>query len=347
VAAPTSVSDPFLAACRGEPVSHTPVWFMRQAGRSLPEYRALRGDGNILEAIARPDVAAEITLQPVRRYGVDAAILFSDIIVPVAAVGFGVEIRAGVGPVAEAPFRSASDLARLRRLDPADDLPWVEETVRILAGELSVPLIGFAGGPFTLASYLVEGRPSRDHVTTKALMYAEPDLWHALLDRLADLCVDFLKVQISSGAAAVQIFDSWAGALSPADYRHYVLPATTRICDGIAGCGVPRILFGVGTGELLGLMDCAGADVLGVDWRVPLAAAARRAPGTVAFQGNLDPARCLAPWHAVAATARGILQERPADRGHIFNLGHGVLPQTDPGVLADLVALVHEETRAR
>ena len=233
-------------------MSHTPVWFMRQAGRSLPEYRALRGDGNILESIARPDVAAEITLQPVRRYGVDAAILFSDIIVPIAAVGFGVEIRAGVGPVAEAPFREKSDLERLRRLDPAQDVPWVAETVGILVKELTVPLIGFAGGPFTLASYLVEGRPSRDHAKTKALMYTEPMLWHALLDRLADMCVDFLKVQISSGAAAVQIFDSWAGALSPSDYRQFVLPATMRICGGIAEHKVPRILFGVGTGELLG-----------------------------------------------------------------------------------------------
>ncbi len=338
--------DPFLAACRGEPVSHTPVWFMRQAGRSLPEYRALRGDGNILGSIARPDVAAEITLQPVRRYGVDAAILFSDIIVPIAAVGFGVEIRAGVGPVAEAPFREKSDLERLRRLDPAQDVPWVAETVGILVKELTVPLIGFAGGPFTLASYLVEGRPSRDHAKTKALMYTEPMLWHALLDRLADMCVDFLKVQISSGAAAVQIFDSWAGALSPSDYRQFVLPATMRICAGIAEHKVPRILFGVGTGELLGLMDGAGADVIGVDWRVPLATAAERAPTATAFQGNLDPALCLAPWSAVESSARTILRDRPKDRGHIFNLGHGVLPQTDPGVLTDLVALVHEETRS-
>jgi uroporphyrinogen decarboxylase len=318
---------------------------MRQAGRSLPEYRALRGEGNILQSIARPDVAAEITLQPVRRYGVDAAILFSDIIVPVAAVGFGIEIRAGIGPVAEAPFREKSDLERLRPLDPPHDLPWVAETVRILTKELTVPLIGFAGGPFTLASYLVEGRPSRDHAATKALMYREPVLWHALLDRLADLCVDFLQVQIASGAAAVQIFDSWAGALSPSDYQQFVLPATVRMCSGIADSGVPRILFGVGTGELLGLMDRAGADVIGVDWRVPLGSAAQRAPTAAALQGNLDPAVCLGPWSAVQSAARTILEERPDDRGHIFNLGHGVLPETDPGVLAELVALVHEETR--
>jgi uroporphyrinogen decarboxylase len=345
VAQATFEHDPFLAACRGESVSHTPVWFMRQAGRSLPEYRALRGDGNILESIARPDVAAEITLQPVRRYGVDAAILFSDIIVPVAAVGFGVRIQAGVGPVAEAPFRERADLQRLRRLDPAEDVPWVAETVRILVKDLTVPLIGFAGGPFTLASYLVEGRPSRDHAAAKALMYREPGLWHALMDRLADLCVDFLNVQISAGAAAVQIFDSWAGALSPSDYRQFVLPSTKRICAEITERRVPRILFGVGTGELLGLMDGAGADVIGVDWRVPLAAAAERAPSAAAFQGNLDPALCLAPWGVVESAAREILRERPKDRGHIFNLGHGVLPQTDPGVLTDLVTLVHQETQ--
>lgn len=317
---------------------------MRQAGRALPEYRALRSTGTILEALQHPDLAAEITLQPVRRYGVDAAILFSDIVAPIAAIGFGVEIKAGVGPVTEAPFRSARDLARLRPLEPAVDAPWVAETVRILVGELDVPLIGFAGGPFTLASYLIEGGPSREHSRTKALMYRDPELWGQLLDRLADISTSFLLDQVRAGARAVQVFDSWAGALGPGDYERFVLPAARRIFAAVAATGVPCIHFGVGTGELLGLMQSAGADVVGVDWRVPLADAARRAPGATALQGNLDPAVCLAPWEVVEREARSILASRPGGVGHIFNLGHGVLPATDPDTLARLVDLVHLET---
>ena len=335
-----------LAACRGERGSHTPVWFMRQAGRSLPEYRALRATASILDAVRDPALAAEITLQPVRRYGVDAAILFSDIMVPVAAAGFGVEIRAGVGPVADHPFREAADLERLRPLEPSEDTPWTAETVRILVKELRVPLIGFAGGPFTLASYLVEGGPSRDQARTKALMYGDPGLWAALLGRLADLSGAYLRDQVAAGAQAVQIFDSWAGTLSGADYRRYVLPAARRLFDQLAGLGVPRIHFGVGTGELLGAMTDAGAEVIGVDWRVPLDEAARRAPAALAVQGNLDPAVCLAPWEVVADATREVLRRRPADRGHVFNLGHGVLPGTDPGILAAVVDLVHGETGA-
>ena len=336
--------DPFLAACRGEQASRTPVWFMRQAGRSLPEYRALRGSGSILETIRHPDVAAEITLQPVRRYGVDAAILFSDIMVPVAAVGFGVEVHPGIGPVADRPFESAADLERLRPLEPEVDVPWVAETIEILVKELGVPLIGFAGGPFTLASYLIEGHPSRDYVKTKSLMHRDPGLWRDLADRLADLSIASLRHQIEAGAQAIQIFDSWVGTLSPADYQKYVAPATTRIFAGIADLGVPRIHFGVGTGELLGLMAGAGAEVIGVDWRVALDRAARRAPMARALQGNLDPALCLAPWEVVADETRTILADRPTDVGHIFNLGHGVLPGTDPGILGGLVELVHAET---
>jgi uroporphyrinogen decarboxylase len=335
---------PFLAACWGRPVPHTPVWFMRQAGRSLPEYRAIRGSETILEAFRRPELAAEITLQPVRRYGVDAAVLYSDIIAPLAAVGFGVDVQAGVGPVADRPFREASDLERLRPLEPPVDLPWVADTVRILVKELPVPLIGFAGGPFTLASYLIEGRPSRDYVKTKSLMHSDPRLWFALVDRLADLSTASLRDQIEAGASAVQVFDSWAGALSPADYEQFVLPAARRIFDGIADLGVPRIHFGVGTGELLGLMAAAGPEVIGVDWRVPLRTARVRAPEVLALQGNLDPAICLASWDAVAAATTEILRTRPDGVGHIFNLGHGVLPETDPGVLARIVDLVHEDT---
>ncbi|HEX9992498.1 MAG TPA: uroporphyrinogen decarboxylase [Acidimicrobiales bacterium] len=339
---------PFLRACRGEPPSRTPVWFMRQAGRSLPEYRALRGEGTILDAIAKPELAAELTLQPVRRYGVDAAILFSDIVVPVAAVGFGVDVAPGTGPVAERPFRSAADLARLRPLEPEVDLPHVLETVRLLVGELAVPLIGFAGAPFTLASYLVEGRPSRDHARTKALMYGDEPLWRALLDALADLAVATLRAQVGAGASAVQLFDSWAGALSPADYRRYVLPASRRVLEGVADLGVPRIHFGVGTGELLGLMAEAGADVVGVDWRVPLGEARRRVGPGRAIQGNLDPAACLAPWPVVAEQVGAVLAAAdPASHpGYVFNLGHGVLPATDPTVLERVVALVHGEAPA-
>jgi uroporphyrinogen decarboxylase len=325
---------------------------MRQAGRSLPEYRALRGDGDILDAIRHPEMAAEATLQPVRRYGVDAAILFSDIMVPVAAVGFGVTVRPGVGPVTDTPFREATDLDRLRPLEPPVDMPWVAEAVRLVVAELAgragreVPLIAFAGGPFTLASYLIEGQPSRDHPLTKRLMYSEPELWRELLQRLANLVIASLCDQVQAGAGALQVFDSWIGALSPRDYEAYVLPASRYIFEATAHLGVPRIHFGVGTGELLGLMAAAGADVIGVDWRVPLNIAAERVSGhgVTALQGNLDPVVCLAPWGTVEREARLVLAEATADLGHVFSLGHGVLPQTDPGILARLVELVHEET---
>ncbi|MGI8491871.1 MAG: uroporphyrinogen decarboxylase [Acidimicrobiales bacterium] len=337
----------FLRACRGLPVAHTPVWFMRQAGRSLPEYRALRRPGSSLETVRQPDLAAEITLQPVRRYGVDAAILYSDIVVPVAAAGFGVEVEPGVGPVVPQPFRSAADLARLGPFEPEADAPWVQETIRILRRELRVPLIGFAGAPFTVASYLIEGRPSRDHAATKRLMYSEPALWSDLLSRLGDLALASLRAQVAAGAHAVQLFDSWIGALSPADYRRSVLPATASIFAGLADLGVPRIHFGVGSGSLLALMAEAGADVVGVDWRVPLDQARFAVGPGVALQGNLDPVVCLAPWPVVAGHAREVLEAAGGRTGHIFNLGHGVLPDTDPSVLERLVDLVHTSTAAQ
>ncbi len=333
--------SPFLDACRRQPVSHTPVWFMRQAGRHLPEYRAVRGSGSILEAIARPELAAEITLQPVRRYGVDAAILYSDIVVPVHGAGFGVDIAPGVGPVVADPFRTAADLDRLPPFNADEHTPYVAETVRILAKELEVPLIGFAGAPFTVASYLIEGRPSKDYVLTKTLMYNDPLLWVALLDRLADYAIASLRSQVGAGASAVQVFDSWAGALAPDDYRRYVLPASTKVFAGVADLGVPRIHFGVTTGELLGLLAEAGADVVGVDWRVPLATAAERTGGRVALQGNLDPAAVGAGWEATEVKALEVLSAAADLSGHIFNLGHGVLPTTDPSVLSRLVELVH------
>ncbi|MHB1598550.1 MAG: uroporphyrinogen decarboxylase [Acidimicrobiales bacterium] len=335
--------SPFLAACRSEPVERVPVWFMRQAGRSLPEYRALRGDGSILDAIRRPELAAEITLQPVRRYGVDAAILFSDIVVPVAALGVGVDVVPGRGPVVSEPFRSASDLGRLRPLEPELDTPYVLETVRILSRELDVPLIGFAGAPFTVASYLVEGGPSRDFARTKSLMHTEPALWASLVGKLADIALASLRSQVSAGASAVQLFDSWAGSLTRGEYIRFALPATRQILDGLTDLGVPRIHFGVGTGEILDLMAPPGVDVVGVDWRVPLGAARARVGPRPALQGNLDPAICLAGFDVAAVEARRVLAEAGGKPGHVFNLGHGVLPGTDPDVLTRIVELVHAE----
>jgi uroporphyrinogen decarboxylase len=328
-------------------VPYTPVWFMRQAGRSLPEYRALRGEGSILDAIASPELAAEITLQPVRRYGVDAAILFSDIVVPLVGVGVDIDIVPGRGPVLEAPFRSDEDVERLRPLEPDIDIPYMLETVKILLGELEVPLIGFAGAPFTLASYLVEGGSSRTFGLTKRLMHAEPATWHRLADRLADICLAALRAQVEAGASAVQLFDSWVGALSPSEYAEFALPSSRRIFEGLANLGVPRIHFGVGTGELLSLMASAGCDVVGVDWRVSLDAAAERVGPEVALQGNLDPAICLAPVAVVSRAAEDVLAAAANLPGHVFNLGHGVLPETDPGVLQAVVELVHERTARR
>ncbi len=322
---------------------------MRQAGRSLPEYRAARGQGSILGAIADPDLAAELTLQPVRRYGVDAAILFSDIVVPVHAIGFGVEIVAGRGPVVAEPFTSSADLRRLRPLEPEIDVPYVIESARHVARELSshdVALIGFAGAPFTVASYLVEGGPSRTFAKVKGLMHTDAATWEALMDRLADLTVAFLRAQVAAGATALQLFDSWAGCLSPSEYERSVLPVTARVLHEVADLGVPTILFGVGTGELLAQMAASGADVIGVDWRVPLDVARGRVGAQRAVQGNLDPARVLSPWPVVARAAREVLDAAGSEPGHIFNLGHGVLPETDPGVLGALVDLVHTEGRA-
>jgi uroporphyrinogen decarboxylase len=344
-------SSPFIRACRGEPVPYTPVWFMRQAGRSLPEYHRVREGIAMLESCTRPELITEITLQPLRRYDVDAAILYSDIVVPLRAIGVDVDIKPGVGPVVERPFRAAADVERLRPLEP-DDVPYISEAVKSLVGELgSKPLIGFAGGPFTLASYLIEGGPSKNHDRTKAMMYGNPELWHALMDRLAGIAAAFLKVQAEAGASAIQLFDSWVGVVSPEDYRHAILPHTRRIFAALAPSGVPRIHFGVGTGELLGLLGETGADVVGVDWRIPLDEAARRVRAGdgghgKALQGNLDPAVLLAGWDVVESRARAVLDRARALSGHVFNLGHGVLPETDPDILARLTNLVHEVTSA-
>jgi len=322
---------------------------MRQAGRYLPEYRRLRAGRDILESCRAPDLVVEITLQPLRRMALDAAILFSDIMVPVAAMGVQVRIEEGVGPVLDQPLRSAADLGRLRRSpEPDAGVPFVLEAIKLLRKELEVPLIGFAGAPFTIASYLVEGGPSRDHPHTKALMRSEPRVWNDLMSVLATMTVAYLRAQVDAGAQAVQVFDSWAGALDAEDYERFVLPAMRAVFTELSDLDVPLIHFGVGTGELLPLMRDAGATVIGVDWRVPLDVARQRVGPEVAIQGNLDPAACLAPWDAVEEKTLGVLRRAGERPGHVFNLGHGVLPGTDPDTLRRVVDLVHERTeRAR
>jgi uroporphyrinogen decarboxylase len=343
---PALRTGPFLAACAGRRGEHPPVWFMRQAGRSLPEYRKIREGVPMLESCRRPELVTEITLQPVRRYSVDAAIFYSDIVVPLGAVGVDLDIVPGVGPVVAEPFRTRADLDRLPPLDAAD-VPYVTEAVSALVRELgATPLIGFAGAPFTLASYLVEGGPSRDLTRTKALMYGAPELWRDLLARLARIAGEFLRVQVAAGASAVQLFDSWAGALSAADYRAFVQPASGAVLGAVAAFAphVPRLHFGVGTGELLADLGAAGATVVGVDFRVPLDEAARRTGVRYVLQGNLDPALLFAPDDVLDARVRATLQAGLAAPGHVFNLGHGVPPDADPSALARVVDLVHDWT---
>ena len=338
------MNDLFLRACRREPVERTPVWFMRQAGRYQPEYRALRERHGILEICRTPELAAQVTTLPVERLGVDAAILFSDIMVPVAAMGVDLRIEDGVGPVIDSPVRGGDDVARLRTLEPEDDVPFVLEAVRMLAKDLDVPLIGFSGAPFTLASYLIEGEPSREFARTKSFMWAEREAWRALMTVLADSVLAYLRAQVEAGASAVQLFDSWVGTLSPDEYAVHVAPYSARILQGLADLEVPRIHFGVGTGELLQAMRDAGAEVIGVDWRVRLDRAWSRVGDGVAVQGNLDPAAVLAPWDVVERSAKQVLAYAGGRPGHVFNLGHGVLPATEPDTLRRLVDLVHEET---
>jgi uroporphyrinogen decarboxylase len=338
-----TAASPLVNAAWRRPVSHTPVWFMRQAGRSLPEYRKVREGIAMLDSCFNPDLITEITLQPVRRYGVDGAIFFSDIVVPLKAIGVDLDIVPGVGPVVAEPFRQWSDLERLRGLE-ADDVAGPIAAVRQLQGELgNTALIGFAGAPFTLASYLVEGGPSRDHAHTKALMHGNPDLWNALLAKLADVAGAFLRLQVQNGASAVQLFDSWVGALPRADYEKFILPHSQRALSYV-GTAVPRIHFGVNTGELLNSMAKAGTDVVGVDFRVPLSEAATRVGNDKALQGNLDPAILFAPQDVVDASVDAVLAEAANLPGHIFNLGHGVLPTTNPDVLKSVVERVHQAT---
>jgi uroporphyrinogen decarboxylase len=344
---------PFLDAALGRPSTHTPVWFMRQAGRSLPEYRAVRGEGSILHAIRRPDTAAELTLQPVRRYGVDAAVLYSDIVVPAFAVGFGIDVAPGTGPVAEHPLRSAADLARLRPLEADTDTDYVVAAVRLLAAELpaDVPLLAFAGAPFTVGSYLIEGRPSRTYEHTKAMMHTAPELWAAVMDRLAQHAVASIDSQLRAGARAFQLFDSWAGALSGRDYERFVLPYSARVFTELAELhpGVPGIHFGIGCDHLLErfqrAMGSAAPRVLGLDWRTSIADARRRMGADLVVQGNLDPALVLAGTEPALVGTREVLADNAGHPGHVFNLGHGVPPNADPGVLHAVVDLVHDLTR--
>lgn len=352
----TADSVPFLDAAHGRPGLHTPVWFMRQAGRSLPEYKAVRGEGSILHAIKQPEVAAEITLQPVRRYGVDAAVLYSDIVVPPHAVGFGIDVAPGTGPVAESPLRDRDDLERLRPLD-VDDIRYVVETVALLTQELppSVPLLAFAGAPFTVASYLIEGRPSRDYRFTKSMMHRDPTLFHDVMDRLATSAITFIDAQLDAGARAFQLFDSWAGSLSVSDYRRFVLPHSTRVFAELRTRhpDAPCIHFGIGCDHLLdamyGAMPGSGPRVLGLDWRTSIGDARHRLGDDLIVQGNLDPALVLAGTDVALAGTDRVLDDNldtagQRHPGHVFNLGHGVNQHSDPDVLQAVVDRVHATT---
>jgi uroporphyrinogen decarboxylase len=337
------VNDIFLRAARREKTEYTPIWLLRQAGRYLPEYRALREKYSLLDIAKTPELAVKATLQPVKRLHVDAAILFADIMLPLEGMGTELEIQESLGPVIRNPVQNAADVARLRVGEPEEDTRYVLEAIRILRRELAdqVPLIGFAGAPFTLASYLIEGRASRDFAKTKMLMYREPAIWHALMEKLSETVARYLEAQINAGAQAVQLFDSWAGALSPRDYRDYVLPFSKMIMRALASHGVPRIHFGVNTSTLLELMKTAGGEVIGVDWRLPLLEARRRL-GRVGYQGNLDPAVLLGDVEIIREQAKEVLDAWGPRVGHIFNLGHGVLPNTPVENVQALVDFVHE-----
>ncbi|GAA1998691.1 uroporphyrinogen decarboxylase [Nakamurella flavida] len=332
-----------VTALAGRPTAGHPVWFMRQAGRSLPEYRAIRAGVAMLDSCLDPDLASEITLQPVRRHGVDAAVLFSDIVVPLKLAGVDVDIVPGTGPVVAHPVRTAADVAALPVLDPAALAPVAEAVARTVAQLGTTPLVGFAGAPFTLASYLVEGGPSREHLHTKAMMHADPASWHALADWVAGITSQFLHAQVLAGASAVQLFDSWAGALSLADYQAFVAPHSAGVLSRIGELGVPRLHFGVGTGELLVAMRDAGADAMGIDHRIPLDVANSRLGGRTPLQGNIDPALLFAGDDALHAHAAEVIERGRAAPGHVVNLGHGVPPTTDPEVLTRLVAFIHDQ----
>ncbi len=339
--------DPILVrACRREPTEHTPIWFMRQAGRCLAEYRALRERYGILEMARTPELCARVTRMPVDRLGVDGAVLYADIMLPLDGMGIPFHIEPDLGPIVERPVRTGADVEAIRVVEADEATPYLFETIRMLRRDLGpeTALIGFAGAPFTLASYLVEGRPSREHARTKAMLFGDPSLWDALMTKVSEVTSRYLRAQIAAGTQVVQLFDSWAGALAPADYERSVLPYTRRIFAALADTGVPRIHFATGNPALLPLLARADCDVVSVDWRVPLGDAWTVIGTELGIQGNLDPGICLAPFEVVAERARAILRDAGGRPGHIFNLGHGVLPETDPDTLARLVDLVHAGT---
>lgn len=338
----------FLQACRGEPVDYVPVWFMRQAGRTDPDYLKIKEKYSLLDICLQPQLAAEVTMMPVRKLGVDAAILYSDIMNPVASIGIDFDIVPEVGPVINNPIRSLHDVNQLRPIDVDRHLSHVMETIRILDEALDVPLITFAGAPFTLASYLIEGRPSRNYYRTKQMMYSAPDVWHKLMKKLGDMVITYLQAQIAAGAKAIQVFDSWAGALAPQDYRHYVLPSVVRIFEAVGGREVPAIYFpGVGSGELLSSLKGLRADVIGLDWKVPLSEGRRRTGGAFAIQGNLDPTVLMAPLAVIEAYAKEIIDDGMRQPGFIFNVGHGLFPQVPLEHVQGLTAFVQQYSRQK
>jgi len=343
----TVFNDTFLKACRGEKTDYTPLWFMRQAGRSQPEYRAIKEKYSLFEITHQPELCAYVTKLPVDQYNVDAAILYKDIMTPLPAIGVDVEIKSGIGPVINKPIRSLKDVERLGEIHPEEDVPYVLDTIRLLTTEqLQVPLIGFAGAPFTLASYMIEGGPSKNYNKTKALMYSEPKTWFALMDKLADTTITYVKSQIKAGARAIQIFDSWVGALNVADYRHYIKPVMNRIFTELQESGVPLIMFGVGASHLALEWNDLPIDVVGLDWRLQIDDA-REMGIQKTVQGNLDPAILLAPWEVIEERTKYILDQGIKNPGYIFNLGHGVFPEVQPETLKRLTTFVHEYTMGK
>ncbi|RMG43550.1 MAG: uroporphyrinogen decarboxylase [Candidatus Dadabacteria bacterium] len=332
----------FIKACRREQVDCTPVWIMRQAGRYLPEYRELRKKHAMLKLCRTPELAAEVTLMPLKRFALDAAILFSDLTIPFYGMGVKFDLKENVGPVIAEPIKTLADIEKLHNFSAEEATPYVIESIKILKQELKVPLIGFAGAPFTLAAYLIEGKPTRDFKLVRSFMYSEPDAWRKLMALLTDVVADYLKAQAAAGANAVQVFDSWVGCLHPETYREYLFSHMRRLFESLKETGVPVIHFGTGTAALLPTMREAGGDVIGVDWRTSLAAAWAGLDYQVAVQGNLDPAVLLADRKTIAVNVERILKEAAGRAGHIFNLGHGIFPETDPDNLAYLVELVHE-----
>jgi len=337
-----SYNDRFIRACRKESVDQLPVWYMRQAGRYDPDYRKIKEKYSLLEICKQPELAAEVTMMPVNKLGVDAAILYSDIMNPVASIGIDFDIVANVGPVIDNPIRSAADIERLKPIDVEGDLSHVLETIRILDRELDVPLITFAGAPFTIASYLIEGRPSKNYIRTKAMMYGEPELWHKLMEKLGDMVITYLRAHIAAGGKAFQLFDSWVGALSPKDFKTFVLPTIERIFAELSDLEQPKIYFpGVASGELLPTLHNVQADVIGLDWRVSIEEGRRRLGGAYAVQGNLDPLVLTAPMDVIESYARAIIDEGVTEPGFIFNLGHGLFPEASLDKLRELTAYIH------